>query len=219
MKLYWQPKIGQQIFRQETKVKKTWRRFFLPFVFLNLGLLIFGDLIYFFLWSVWLKKKWLKKTLKSPKNLVLIKYQQTHKKAKKPSFWPKKISFFSQGNEAWVFLALVFLILAQLPLLLVNIRTRSIEKETVDLKVERKVEILALPTEINAQTRTLVKRPESYWRTQNLYTKTESFFAENFSQAEKVNLALAHFYLNDWQNYHFWLNEAKKMDPNEIFFN
>lgn len=113
-------------------------------------------------------------------------------------------------NLRWISLAILVLIIAQIPLLWQNLLTRKTEKAVVLFDVEQKTEYYAVPGELNLTATETVERGLGY--------VSATLEQTNLTQNEKVNLALRAFYQNDWQAYQNWLIAAKAMDPNERIF-
>lgn len=243
MKKFWRSSAGQEVFRQETKLQKSVRWFFIPGFFLALILLQIKDIGFF---AVWRAKSFLRQNKDDKKGLtrekggwnakkpqVEIAESNTIKEVKEVDKATRETSLGETGVQAKIkrrhgeFLlnyrpyfstaCLLVLLLSQLPLLYENILRRKIQTQMTHLQIETKVNILPFPEEINVAEQTLVDKTEEQIRKDVTYRVGEAD-SKNYSQKEKLNLALSFYYLNDWQNYNLWLKAAKEMDPNERFF-
>lgn len=213
MKNSWQTQPGPSLLRPETNLSKYQKKIIWPFLYFRLYFSQIKDILSFGFFWIFLKKipiHW---------HIVLKKEKNDEKKCRTRTkhFTVQLLQNNDNFLTAIKISFLLVLIVVQLPVL--QSSWREINKRKSERNVWQQTEIvnLPLPKEIDFFNQTTIELNKS--ELAQKFTEKSASWSAGLTQSDKVNLALASFYQSDWANYQSWLNDAKAMDPNAIFFN
>ena len=212
MKNSWQTQPGPLLLRPETNLSRYQKKITWPFLYFWLCFSQINDILSFGFFLMFLKK--------SPIHPPIVQRKDKKNEKKCRTRIENSIAQLLQNNDNFLPIFkvgfLLIFIMVQLPVLQTSWREISKRKSEKIVQQQTQVVNLSLPEEIDFSSQTTIKLDKN--ELTEKFTEKNASWSAGLTQNDKVNLALAAFYQNDWANYQSWLNAAKAMDPNATFF-